>query len=81
MRYDYCMTTAVPQGKALLYDYCARLGVPYKRIGKLIVATNITYVWQCIPTPASQYPPGPSRSPVTCCACMRGVHATILPPA
>jgi L-2-hydroxyglutarate oxidase LhgO len=28
------------RGKALLYDYCARRGVPYKRCGKLIVATT-----------------------------------------
>lgn len=27
------------QGKALLYDYCERRGVPYRRCGKLIVAT------------------------------------------
>lgn len=28
------------RGKALLYDYCRRRGVPFQRIGKLIVATQ-----------------------------------------
>ncbi len=28
------------RGKALLYDYCDRRHVPYKRVGKLIVATS-----------------------------------------
>lgn len=32
-------TTCV-RGRDLLYDYCERRGVPYRRCGKLIVATN-----------------------------------------
>lgn len=32
--------TSCVQGKALLYGYCARKGIPHRRIGKLIVATN-----------------------------------------
>jgi L-2-hydroxyglutarate oxidase LhgO len=32
------------RGKALLYDYCAVRGVPYKRCGKLLVATTETEV-------------------------------------
>src|SRR5690349_7394282 len=28
------------RGKQQLYDFCERTGVPYRRVGKLIVATN-----------------------------------------
>lgn len=32
------------QGNALLYDYVARKGVPYKRLGKLVVATQTAQI-------------------------------------
>lgn len=34
------------RGKQLLYDYCQARGVPYKKCGKLIVATNPSQVNQ-----------------------------------
>ncbi len=41
---DSLKSKACVQGKEMLYSFCEEYGVPYKRIGKLIVATDDSQV-------------------------------------
>src|SRR6201988_258911 len=38
-----------PRGRRMLYDFCASHGVPPRRCGKLVVATNAAEVERLVP--------------------------------